>query len=251
MRNLIPDTWYETFFTGINCEMWEKAATQDWTDAEVRFLTDVLEIQPDAKILDLPCGIGRHSLALARLGFQLTAVDISATFLAALRKKVVAENLPVEVVEGNILSIDINGSFDGAFCLGNSFGYFDHAGMENFVHKVSASLKQGAIWVINSGVIAEGFLTHFVKEKKYELEGLTMEINNDYDEWNSCLLSTLTYTKDGQQEIQRFKHYVYTIAEIRRLLNKFGLKTIALFSSTDKAEFTFGDPQMYLVAEKM
>ena len=74
--------------------------------------------------------------------------------------------------------------------------------METFVQKVSDHLKQGAKWVINTGLIAESFLLNFIREKKYELPGLTMEIKNDYDEWNSCLLTTLTYTKDGKQDIK-------------------------------------------------
>ena len=41
MDKNIPDNWYESFFSGINCEMWEKAATKEWTDAEVAFLMDV------------------------------------------------------------------------------------------------------------------------------------------------------------------------------------------------------------------
>lgn len=250
MKNDIPDNWYESFFSGINCEMWEKAVSQEWTNAEVAFIKDVLDIQPGAKILDIPCGTGRHSAVLAKQGFQLSAVDISATFMTALKEKVAIGNLPIEVIEGNILSLELNGSFDGAFCLGNSFGYFDYAGMETFVHKVAASLKSGSKWLINTGVLAESFLTKFIKEKKYELPGLTMEISNDYDEWNSCLLTTLTYTKNNNQEIHRFKHYVYTIAEIIRMLGKFDLKTIALYGSTDKSVFKLGADQLYLVAEK-
>src|SRR3954466_7169745 len=152
--NNIPDNWYESFFSGINCEMWEKTATQEWTDAEVVFIKDVLNIQPGAKNLDLPCGTGRHSIALARQGFYLTAIDISATFIAALKEKVSKENLSVEVIEGNILSLRLTGSFDGAFCLGNSFGYFNYTAMETFVQKVSASLKPAARWIVNTAVIA-------------------------------------------------------------------------------------------------
>src|SRR5205809_7305389 len=121
--------------------------------------------------------------------------------------------------------------------------------MEAFVDKVSASLKQGAKWIINTCLMAESFLAKFIKEKKYELEGLTMEISNDYDEWNSCLHTTLTYTKNGKQEIHRFKHHVYTVAELIRLLGKHNLKTIALYNSTDKEAFKLGDAQLYLVAE--
>lgn len=37
MTNDVPDNWYETFFSGINCEIWEKAVTPEWTNAEVEF----------------------------------------------------------------------------------------------------------------------------------------------------------------------------------------------------------------------
>jgi hypothetical protein len=50
--------------------------------------------------------------------------------------------------------------------------------------------------------------------------------------------------------VHRFKHHVYTVAELIRLLNKFDLKTIALYNSANKAEYKLGDAQIYLVAEK-
>jgi len=54
MDKNIPDNWYESFFSGINCEMWEKAATKEWTDAEVAFLMDVFNLREDSHILDMP-----------------------------------------------------------------------------------------------------------------------------------------------------------------------------------------------------
>ena len=213
-------------------------------------MNDVLNLQPGSAVLDMPCGTGRHSIALARDGFQVTAVDIAKEYTTALKKKVENEQLSIGVIEGDILSVDLSGPFDGAICLGNSFGYFSYQGMESFVSKVSKALKQGARWTINTGLMAESFLSKFIKESKYELPGLTMEINNDYDEWSSCLLTTLTYTKDNQQEVHHFKHYVYTVAELIRLLGKSGLRTIKLYSSTNKDEYKLGDAQLYLVAEK-
>ena len=123
--------------------------------------------------------------------------------------------------------------------------------MQTFVQKVAAVLKPGAKWIINTGTVAESFLAKFTAERSYEFDGLTMAIKNDYDVENSCLLSTLTYTKNGQQETHRFKHYVYTVAEIIRLLEKYNLKTTALYGSTNKSAYKLGDGQLYLVAEKI
>ena len=70
MNTTIPDNWYETFFQGINCEMWAKAGTPEWTTAEVTFILDIMNLPAGSKILDIPCGTGRHSVMLARQGFQ-------------------------------------------------------------------------------------------------------------------------------------------------------------------------------------
>lgn len=250
MNTSAPDNWYESFFSGVNCEMWEKAGTKEMTTTEVDFLIDVFDLPTGSNLLDLPCGNGRHSIELTKHGFQMTAFDISETFIKTLQQKVREQQLDIEVIHTNILTHQLNGSFDGAFCIGNSFGYFPYEQMELFTQKVAAVLKPGAKWIVNTGLAAESFLAKFIHEKTYELDGLTMHIHNDYDEWNSCLLTTLTYTKNNQQEIQRFKNHVYTVAEIIRLLKKQGLQTIALYSSTDKTEYHLGGPQLYLVAEK-
>lgn len=250
MNPVIPDNWYESFFAGINCELWEKAATEEWTEAEVAFLIDVFHLPAGSRLLDLPCGTGRHSIELAKKGFRLTSVDISEEFLAGLRRKTEGSGLPVEIIHGNVLTMSLVGLFDGAFCLGNSFGYFNYEDMQRFVEKVSSVLKRGAKWIINTGVLAESFLSNFTKEKSYELEGLTMAVHNDYDVWDSCLLVTLTYTKNGQQAVHHFKHHVYTVAELIRLLSQHSLRTTALYGSTDKAPYKLGDAQLYLVAEK-
>ena len=52
------------------------------TLAEVDFLLELLPIEPGDHILDIGCGAGRHSVELARRGFQVTGVDISAGMLA-------------------------------------------------------------------------------------------------------------------------------------------------------------------------
>ncbi len=250
MNKMINNNWYETFFSGINCEMWTKAPTMDWTKQEVAFLVDTLNVQPGATLLDIPCGFGRHALELAKHGFRITGVDISTEFLLALNERVDAEQLAIEVIQGDMLTTTIKGSFDGAYCLGNSFGYVDYSGMDIFVKKVAAALKPGARFVINSGMLAESILPNFPKTGHYVLDELTMDINNSYATGDSCMLTELTYTKAGHTEVHYFKHYVFTLSEIKRLLAGHGLRTIDVYKSTEKQLYLFGDQQLYLVAEK-
>lgn len=50
-------------------------------EQEVKFLLSEAEIKPNASILDLCCGTGRHSIELAKAGYTVTGLDISVGFL--------------------------------------------------------------------------------------------------------------------------------------------------------------------------
>lgn len=246
----IKNDWYINFFSGLNCEMWQKATTAEWTEKEVDFLIDTLAIKPGDDVLDIPCGFGRHTIELAKRGFNLTGIDISAEYTQQLNEQVNAEKLPVQVIQGDILTTEIGRTFDGAYCLGNSFGYVDYEGMTVFVKKVAEVLKSGARFVINSGLVAESILPNFPKTGHYVLGDLTMDISNAYVVGESYMATELTYTKEDRSETHYFKHYVYTLSEIRRLLASYGLRTIAVYNSTDKGTYQLEDRQIYLVAEK-
>ncbi|MEJ7738256.1 MAG: class I SAM-dependent methyltransferase [Chitinophagaceae bacterium] len=250
MSNNVPDNWYENFFSGINCEMWEKAASEDWTEEEVSFLMDVMKVRRGASILDIPCGTGRHAVKLAKKGFNITCFDISDEFITGLGQKVKDENLSIQIIHGNILTSELTGSFDGAFCLGNSFGYFDYEGMKVFIQKVAACLRPASRFIINSGMVAESILPRIPPEKTYDLGDLTMQVNNEYVVSDSYMISHLKYTKSNHSEEHSFKHYVYSIGEIRRLLALYGIHILALYSAVDKTIYKLGEAQVYIIAEK-
>jgi cyclopropane fatty-acyl-phospholipid synthase-like methyltransferase len=250
MNEPVADNWYENFFSGINCSLWEQVATPAWTDDEVNFLTDVLNVKPGDHLLDIPCGVGRHSVAFAKRGFQLTSVDISDEYVAKLGARVKKEKLPIQIIHGNILSVTISGSFDGAYCMGNSFGYFNIDSMRTFVKKVADGLRPGARFVINSGMVAESILPHPPGLVNFTFGDTTMEIDNTYVAAEGYLISRILYNKETKPEKHSFKHYIFTLSEIIRLLASANLKTVAVYNSTQKLPYEPGDRQMFLVAEK-
>ena len=250
MITTINNDWYKDFFSGLNCELWERAVSAEWTTQEVDFLINTLHVEPGAALLDVQCGNGRHTIELAKRGFQLTGLDISAEFLQILKERTKAEQLAVETIEGDLLTTALSPSFDGAYCLGNGFGYVNYEGMNTFVRNVSAALKPNARFIINSGLVAESILTNFPKTNRYVLGDLIMDIHNLYSIEDSCMVTELTYTQGELTEKHYFKHYVFTLSEIKRLLQRHGLRTIAVYNSTDMTDYQLGDQQMYLVAEK-
>jgi len=251
--NEISDTWYEDFFRGINCEIWEKAIPIETTMQEVAFLVSELVLQPGQKILDIPCGFGRHSIELARLGFDVTGIDISQTFIQSLTRQIESERLNIKAIVADILNVQLNEKFSGAVCLGNSFGYFSFDKMKIFVEKVSSSLEIGSKFIINSAMVAESILPnflHYAKNKTYTIGNIIMEVTNAYQAMDSYMVSNLHYATEDKTEEHSFKHYVFTLGEITRLLKSYGLKTTAIYSSPSKEEYKLGDQQIYIVARK-
>ena len=50
-----------------------------------------------------------------------------------------------------------------------------------------------------------------------------MEVTNVYHVEDSYMVSNLLYTKEGNTEEHSFKHYVFTLGEVKRLLKSCGL----------------------------
>ena len=253
MENEIRDNWYEDFFQGINCELWEKAIPAEVTRQEVDFLLNELNLKKGQHILDIPCGSGRHAVEFSKHGLNVTGVDISETFIKVLTKKITSEKLNINAILADILTIQLNQKFSGAVCLGNSFGYFNIERMKLFIEKVSSSLDSGAKFIINSGMIAESILPNFLNNSKnnsYNVGNITMDVTNIYNVEDCFIRSNLHYTQEGKTEEHSFKHYVFTLGEVKRLLKLYGLSTTATYSSTSKEEYKLGDRQVYIVAKK-
>src|SRR3954452_7525693 len=127
----VPKEWWRTFFTGAAVEGWLQATPEEQTQGEADFILKMLQVPPPARLLDVPCGGGRHSLALAARGYRMTGVDLSSDFLAAARAQAAA-NSAVTWEQRDMRDLPWPEAFDGAFSFGNSFGYADEAGNAAF-----------------------------------------------------------------------------------------------------------------------
>lgn len=79
-------------------ERWSSAAGRaDWIipEREVVELGERLRDSGAERALDIGCGVGRHTLALADIGFKLDAVDTSATGLAHVSSEAMLHGLDV------------------------------------------------------------------------------------------------------------------------------------------------------------
>lgn len=97
------------------------------TCQEVDLFTDILNLSPEHRILDLCCGQGRHSLELTRRGFNLVeGLDRSHYLIQKAKDYKKKEGLNVKFREGDARKLPyLPDTFDVVMLLGNSFGYFE------------------------------------------------------------------------------------------------------------------------------
>ncbi len=74
-------TWYVDFFRDDYLNVYNHLFTAERAEKEVAFAERALELKAGARILDLCCGQGRHSVLFARRGFQVTGLDLNPAYL--------------------------------------------------------------------------------------------------------------------------------------------------------------------------
>src|SRR5581483_2094686 len=211
---MAPTEWWRDFFRGVSVELWLRMPTDAQTESETDFLQETLGLTAPSEVLDVPCGGGRHSLALAARGHTVTGVDYSTEFLAAARVQSETRGLAVTWENREMRDLPWPARFDAAFCFGNSFGYLDDDGNRDFLAGVFAALKPAGKFLVNSGAIAETLLPAYQERRWYRVGDILFLIENQYDHARSRIETNYIFVRDGYVDERRGSQRVYTVREL-------------------------------------
>src|SRR5687768_5728578 len=108
-------TW-EAFFDA-HAPIYEDNVFTKNTILEVDFLLEELSLPLGGSILDVGCGIGRHSIELAKRGYSVTGLDLSSEMLARAAEAAKATDVNVDWVHADATRFSLPRKYDGAICL--------------------------------------------------------------------------------------------------------------------------------------
>jgi 2-polyprenyl-3-methyl-5-hydroxy-6-metoxy-1,4-benzoquinol methylase len=216
----IQTNWWESFFEGVAARMWLQALPAEHTQREADRLARLLAAPAGAEILDVPCGAGRLSLPLADGGYRLTGVDWSSELLGHARSRDVVQQITWE--QRDMRDLPWSGRFDGAFCVGNSFGYLDDEGNAAFLRAVRATLKPGGRFVLETPMVLENLLNHLQPRPWWKVDDVWLLVENQYDRARARLDIEYTFVSNGRVEVRRGSHRAYTYRELLELLTSSG-----------------------------
>lgn len=139
--------WFEDWFDSPYYHMLYSNRDQQEAEDFIRRLVEYLHPKPGACLLDLACGKGRHSVALHKLGYDVTGIDLSHASIAEAKKH---EEEGLVFFEHDMRRPFMIHYFDGVLNFFTSFGYFSHVRDNRaVVEAVSKGLKPGGFFVID------------------------------------------------------------------------------------------------------
>jgi SAM-dependent methyltransferase len=252
MTEHVPPDWYAEFFTELPNEFWRRVVPPQATESEVDFIENRLGLKPPSRVVDVPCGSGRHTLTLAARGHDVVGVDISTEAVDHARRAAADAGLDVELVVAEMRDIPRDGSFDAAVCMGNSFGYLDLDGLREFVAALAAAVRSGGGLVVDFSAAAESVLPGFVDDQPRDMTvgDITVTGSNTYDVAGSRLLSSYVFTRGAQQVKVTALHHVYTVAHLRQLLVDGGFADIKQYGGPNSEPFEVGTGRLLLTARR-
>lgn len=250
--NIKSENVNNSFFDGHYKDIWRHIFPEKTTQAEADFIIDDAKLKRGDRVLDIMCGYGRHSLELANRGINVTAIDNLDDYINEIKGISAAKNLPVDSICADILEMQIDNEFDAVICMGNSLQFFNEEDSIRILSNISAHLKPGGRFFINTWSLAEIAVKNF-KDRTWSRIGELLFLTESKFLFHPTRIETasMIITDKGDREEKNGIDYIYSISEMESMLNKTGFRLTEIYSIPGKKQFIVGEPRAYIVAEKI
>lgn len=187
-------------------------------DLTWRYLERYLPAQ--GSILEIGAATGRYTLELAKRGYQVTAVDLSAELIEASRKRITAEGLAGQitfmVADARDLSQIVGQDFDAVLLMGPLYHLIVEADRQKALKEALDRLRQG-------GTLFTAFISRF---------GVMSDLIRNNPGWidNQAEVQSVLHEGKRPDDAPRggFRSYLTQVSEIIPLHEAMGLETVTL-----------------------
>ena len=218
-------TWFSNWFDTPFYHILYKDRDYDEAQLFIDNITDYLNLPENAKILDLACGRGRHSVYLNKLGYHVTGSDLSKNSIEFAKK---FENDTLNFIVKDMREPSEQ-KFDAIFNLFTSFGYFENE--EDNLTTLTAiknSLNEFGFAVLDFMNVNK-VIENLVAEEEKEVEGIVFHIKRWTD--NKYIYKNIQFTHEGSDYDFTEKVRAFTLADFEEMMDKAGIYLLDTFGN--------------------
>jgi SAM-dependent methyltransferase len=243
--------WFEELFNDDYARTLPKMDAR-YLDREVGFIEDALGCDKGATILDLGCGPGEQAVALASRGYEVIGIDLSLAMLARASDEAAEKSQRINFLQGDMRDLTFDEAFDGIYCWGTTFGYFDDQKNAEVIQKIHRALRRGGRFLLD--VANRDYITPRTPSMVwFEGEGCVCMDEAQLNAITSRLVVKRTMMmEDGRQREIEYSMRLYALHELGKLLHDNGFRVAEASGDTSTPGKYFGaeSPRILILAEK-
>jgi SAM-dependent methyltransferase len=217
---------------------------RDYNEARnfINNIVEYLDLKKGSKILDLACGIGRHSIYLDKIGFKVVGTDKSPNNI---KKAKASKNQDISFLQMEMID-DTNHKYDVIFNLFTSFGYVNHDYNLKTIKNIERQLK-------NDGTVIVDFMnTLFVKnnlviEETKVIDDLSFKIKRRSD--GKHIYKEIKFN-DKKDYFFQEKVMDLSLKDFEDYLKRYNLKIIKTFGDYNLNEFDIENSERLIMVIK-
>jgi len=240
--------WYEKWFADkFYLELYQHRDEEDarWF---INLLQRTINVSTHCSVLDIACGSGRHSIELARRGFNVTGFDLSKFLINEAKKNLKnspEKNLRVKFLNKDMRNFNFRNSFDIAINIFTSFGYFE-SDEENFrvFKNVSASLKKNGHFVfdfLNKEYLEKNLIPFTRTKKNGFLVEQTRKLENGFVKKKIVIKN-----KNSSRQFDEILR-LYSLIEFKRALASYNLEISRIFGDYNGNSYNKNKSQRLII----
>lgn len=220
------ESWFDTEYYHILYNDRDEKEAEDF----MRKLTAFLPLKENSKILDLPCGRGRHAVFLNTLGYDVTGADISNNSLSFAKQ---FENTSLHF-EYHDMRDPFEAEFDAIFNLFTSFGYFDDTTNIQVLKNLKKGLKKDGLLVVDYLNI-DHVKKNLIADETITKKGIDFHIQRSIDE--DHIIKEISFDIKGKNHhyVEKVKHL--SLEKFNHYFATAGLQIQHCFGEYDLSEF--------------
>ena len=243
--------WWASYFDAQYLREYEPLFQLERDRREVARVVEILGLPAGARVLDCPCGQGRHAHLLAETGFDVDGLDYSEHLLERARERGMGKTLRYTRGDMRRLPPRWTGRFDAVLNLFTSFGFFlDPADDRRVIREFARVLKPGGVLVWNGGS-RDGVMARFLERDWWRSgDGTMIAHERSFDALSGVLtIRSSWYGPDGPGE-REHRIRLYTASRLAELCAEAGLIVEEAYDGWRDRPLSRRSSEMTLVARK-